>query len=233
MKPNETSRLKIALAMTALCVSSPAAASGGSEAVLSGAFASAQASVQAGKTRLKATPAAMDPDAVFVSPALGSWVMDKDDRVGRVVAIYPYGFVGYRVGEAGYLSNDLSPELEYGDGVWTGDTVIDPDNEIGTVTRIFEGARNPWGGRDRACRIQYSVGNGLYVAKGGLKREVQEYVKPDFPRLGQKVARGSKIATSENMEVTVERVFSDGRVSVHIGGKTEVLSRDRYTVVVR
>ncbi|MDP3543014.1 MAG: hypothetical protein Q8T11_11170 [Elusimicrobiota bacterium] len=226
-----TSRLKIALAVTALYASSWAAADNGSQAALGDAFGSMQATVQAGRARLDKTRAATDSDEVFVTLGLGSWVMDKEDRVGQVVALYPHGIFGYQVGDTGYLSNDLSPELEYGDGVWTGDTVIDPDNEIGTVTRIFEGARNSWGGRDRAYRIQYKVGNGLYIAKGGLRREVPEYIKSDFPGLGQKVSPGTVIITSENESFRVEQVFSDGRVRFRVGAKSEVLTRNRYTVV--
>ena len=227
-----TVRLAITLAMAAPCASSRAAA-GDAASTLQEAFASMQTTVQAGRARLDKTRAAMDADDVFVTPGLGSWVMDQEDRVGRVVALYPHGIVGYQVGDAGYLSNDLSRELEYGDGIWTGDTVIDPDNEIGTVLRIFEGARNPWGGRDRSSRIQYKSGNGVHVAKGGLKREVPEYLKSDFPHLGRKVSRGSTIITSENKTFTVDQVFSDGRVRFRVGAKYEVLTRDRYAVVPR
>ena len=211
-----TSRFMIMFTVTALCLSKRAAA-GGTEISLSEAFGSMQATVQAGK--------------VFVTPGLGSWVMDKDDRIGQVVAVYPDGNVGYQVGDTGYISNDLSPELEYGDGVWTGDTVIDTDNEVGTVMRIFC-TRNPRALRDPACRIQYKVRNSFYIAKGGLKREVQEYVKSDFPHLGRKVSRGSTIITPENKTFTVDQVFSDGRVRFRVGAKTEVLTRDRYTVVL-
>ncbi|MEK7857561.1 MAG: hypothetical protein AAB320_00345, partial [Elusimicrobiota bacterium] len=93
--------------------------------------------------------------------------------------------------------------------------------------------RNPRALRDPACRIQYKVRNSFYIAKGGLKREVQEYVKSDFPHLGQKVSRGSMIITSENNTLTVDQLFSDGRVRFRVGAKSEILTRDRYTAVQR
>lgn len=222
-------RLTIALAMTAPCAPGLAGLAGAADISLGEAFGSLQLSVQTGRTRLDKTRAASDADDVYAAAGLGSWVMDKEDRVGRVVALYPHGFVGYQVGDTGYLSNDLSPELEYGDGVWRGDTVIDPDDEIGAVMHIFC-TRNPRGLYDPACRIQYKVGNGLYVAKGGLKREVQEYIQPHS---GRKVSRGSTIITPENKVFTADRIFSDGRVAVRIGAKYEVLARDRYTAVQR
>ncbi|MEK7857880.1 MAG: hypothetical protein AAB320_01950, partial [Elusimicrobiota bacterium] len=153
-----TSRLKIALALTALCASSWAAAA---ETSLSEAFISLQATVQAGRARLdqaaeSSKPADMDEDDVVVTPGIGHWVMDKEDRVGQIIEIYPNGAARYQVGSDVYISNYLSLEQEHGDGVWTGDTVIDTDNEIGTVMRIFC-TRNPRALRDPACRIQYKV----------------------------------------------------------------------------
>ncbi|MBI5200491.1 MAG: hypothetical protein HY925_02795 [Elusimicrobia bacterium] len=160
--------------------------------------------------------AAVDEDDAFVTPGTGSWVMDREDRVGRVVEAFSNGAVRYRVGNAFYVSNALSEEIGYGDGVWTGDAVIDPDNDIGTVVRIFAGGR-----------IQYRVRGALYVAKGGLRREVDEY--PVFH--GRTLSRGSSIVTAEGRPFTVERVFSDARVTVRADGKTMVLDRTRYTLV--
>lgn len=214
------SRIRSLLTLAALFACGRAAA--GEDAALGAAFDSAQKTIQA---------AAAPKRGVFVTPAVGAWVMDRENRVGQVVEVHPNGTATYRVGDELRISNDLAAEIPEGNGFRTGDTVMDRGFDIGTQARIFEGVIYDKKGRRNGPRVYYKVGDRWYVDRPyNLSRSVSEYRMSRFSDV--RLRPGSTILTTDGRTLTAELVFSDGRVSVaRAGAKPEILGPDGYKVI--
>jgi hypothetical protein len=126
----------------------------------------------------------------------GIFVIDKDNDIGLVQKTFSHSKVQYRIGSSNYVSQAalLSPETNKVDNLLAGIIVLDKDNDIGAVTRLFENKK-----------IQYKLGSSHYISSSSLlSPEVsthEKYNKEDLYASGTAVGK-------------VDYFFENGKISL-------------------
>jgi hypothetical protein len=142
-------------------------------------------------------------------------VMNNNESIGNVVKLFSNGRVQYSISNYKYFSpaSDLYKKIETIDGLKEGSSVINTNESIGVVKKIFKNGK-----------VQYSISNYNYVTPSkNLSLEVKE--------IGELSANTNVINSNDSIGV-VKRLFANGKVQYSISNYNYITPATNLSIEV-